>query len=60
MKSEEYAAFGRNSFFSHINNFQNLYETIVKGNIRENYIRRMEERGRIFPEIDYRIFKTGQ
>jgi 1,4-alpha-glucan branching enzyme len=60
MKSEEYAAFGRNSFFSHINNFQNLYETIVKGNIRENYIRRMEERGRIFAEIDYRFFKTGQ
>lgn len=60
MKSEEYSAFGHNSFFSHINNFQNLYETIVKGNIRENYIRKMEERGRIFPEIDYRIFKTAQ
>ena len=60
MKSDTYSMFGRKRFLSHINNFQNLYEMIIKGNISENSIRTMEERDNIFPEIDYRIFKSKQ
>jgi 1,4-alpha-glucan branching enzyme len=60
MKSDTYTSFGRKSFVSHINNFHTLYEMIMRGNVCENNICTMEERGRIFPEIDYRIFKTNK
>ena len=60
MKSDAYSLFGRSSFFSHIKKFQNLYEMIMKGNVQENIVCTMEEHGRIFPSIDYRIFRTRQ
>lgn len=42
----------------HTFRFNKLYEDIVNGNINENWLREVERRDNIFPEMDYRIYRS--
>ncbi len=40
----------------HINWFTRLYEMVKRGNIDEPWLRTLEERDNIFPEVDFRVY----
>ncbi|HNX77477.1 MAG TPA: DUF1957 domain-containing protein [Candidatus Rifleibacterium sp.] len=42
----------------HTFRFNRLYENIVKDQINENWLREVENRDNIFPEMDYRIYRS--
>ncbi|HAE39388.1 MAG TPA: DUF1957 domain-containing protein [Candidatus Riflebacteria bacterium] len=42
----------------HAFRFTRLYEDIRKGSISENWLREVERRDNIFPEMDYRIYRS--
>lgn len=42
----------------HTFRFNKLYEDIVNDRINENWLREVENRDNIFPEMDYRIFRS--
>jgi 1,4-alpha-glucan branching enzyme len=41
---------------AHLTNFNNLYEQIKRNAIDDNYLKDLEYRHNIFPEIDYRVY----
>jgi 1,4-alpha-glucan branching enzyme len=57
MKNDAYADYARRRFTVHIGRFTRLYESIVSGDIREEMLQDIEERDRIFPAIDYRVYR---
>ena len=42
----------------HVFRFSKLYEDIRSGSINENWLREVERRDNIFPEMDYRIYRS--
>ena len=48
--------FARSKFTEHIENFFGLHEGISSGVINTTYLRRLENKDSIFPDIDFRIF----
>jgi 1,4-alpha-glucan branching enzyme len=42
----------------HIQRFMAIYDQVTSGNINEDYIRDCEWRDNIFPEIDYRVYRS--
>ncbi len=47
-------------FVSHTNRFNGLYEQIMGNRIEENFLKDIEWRDNIFPEINYRVFSTEE
>lgn len=46
-------------FQSHIHRFDLLYKALESGEVDEDLLTEIESRDNIFPEIDYRIYRTG-
>ena len=44
---------------THLQNFLNLYDQIKGGWINEEQLKVLEERNNIFPEMDYRLYRSG-
>ncbi|MGB9715626.1 MAG: glycoside hydrolase family 57 protein [Thermodesulfovibrionales bacterium] len=55
--SSEYA---KKRFTEHTLTFNRLYEYIISGNIPENWLFDIENKNRIFQEIDYRIYQKKE
>jgi 1,4-alpha-glucan branching enzyme len=60
MDSSTAAGYARKRFEEHIMRFNNLYESIITGNISENWLRKVEEKDSIFKDIDYRIYRDEE
>jgi 1,4-alpha-glucan branching enzyme len=60
MKSGSSAGYAQMRFETHISRFTCLYESILSGAIRESILQEMEDRDKIFQDIDYRIFRSRQ
>jgi 1,4-alpha-glucan branching enzyme len=39
--------------------FNNLYQSIISGDISESWLREIEEKDSIFKDIDYRVYRNG-
>jgi len=57
MKTGAHADYARRRFAEHIGRFTRLYASIIAEDIREETVQEMEEKDRIFPAIDYRVFR---
>jgi len=60
MDSSTAAEYARKRFEEHIVRFNNLYHSIIDGHIAEGWLREIEEKDRIFQDIDYRVFRNGK
>jgi 1,4-alpha-glucan branching enzyme len=60
MKNGLSDGYARTRFETHISRFTCLYESILSGIVCEVTLREMEDRDRIFQDMDYRIFRSGQ
>ena len=58
MNSGSYADYARKRFATHVSRFTRLYETIVSGHVKEGILTEMENRDRIFQNIDYRVYRS--
>lgn len=56
MKSGNATAYARRRFEEHISRFNHLYRSIISGAIPERGLSEIENRDRIFQDIDYRVF----
>jgi 1,4-alpha-glucan branching enzyme len=52
--AKEYA---KKRFEEHIRRFNRLYQSIISGNIPERWLAELEDKDRIFQEIDYEIYR---
>ena len=43
----------------HIGRFLRLYDEILSGNINEEFLRDLEEKDNIFPDLDYRVYAAA-
>jgi 1,4-alpha-glucan branching enzyme len=59
MDSSTAAGYAKKRFEEHIMRFNNLYRSIISGNIPEKWLGEIEEKDRIFKDIDYRVFRNG-
>lgn len=57
IKNNTYADYARRRFAMHVGRFARLYESIVSGVFHEEALAEMEEKDRIFPNIDYRVYR---
>jgi 1,4-alpha-glucan branching enzyme len=58
MKTGSHVQYAVERFRSHTDNFTNLYEDMKSGNLDEEYIRRLEGKNNIFPDIDFTVYCT--
>ncbi|GAB4489217.1 MAG: DUF1957 domain-containing protein [Thermodesulfovibrionales bacterium] len=56
MKTGTAVEFARESFTTHLRNVFHLLKMLESGEIRLGSLERIEEKNRIFPEIDFRVF----
>lgn len=57
IRNDRCADYARNRFATHIARFAALREGILSGNVDERNLKAMEEADRIFPWLDYRVFR---
>lgn len=58
IKNDSDAGYARNRFQTHIGRFAWLYDSILSGNLQESRLAEIEDRDRIFPNIDYRVYRS--
>ena len=58
LKTGSHVSYAIERFRSHAENFTNLYEDVKSGNLDEEYLRRLESKNNIFPDIDYSVYCT--
>jgi len=56
MKTGNTAEYAKRRFEEHIKNFGLLYNSLISGKIHAAWLAAIEDRNRIFPKIDYRIY----
>jgi 1,4-alpha-glucan branching enzyme len=59
MDSSTAAGYAKKRFEEHIMRFNNLYRSIISGNIPEKWLGEIEEKDKIFKDIDYRVFRNS-
>ncbi len=59
MKNATHDAYARMRFATHIGRFSQLSAVVESGRIQEKALSDMERSDSIFPEIDYRVFRSG-
>ncbi len=59
MKTGTVVSYAHKRFKDHIARFTRLYEAIKSGSIDEPYLVEIESRDNIFPEIDYRVYRSA-
>jgi 1,4-alpha-glucan branching enzyme len=60
MDSSTAAGYAKKRFEEHIMRFNNLYQSIISGDISESWLREIEEKDSIFKDIDYRVYRNGK
>jgi 1,4-alpha-glucan branching enzyme len=60
MKNDLCTDYARNRFAAHIHRFTFLYESILTGDMQEKTLAEMEDRDRIFQDIDYRVYQKSR
>lgn len=45
---------------NHVGRFARLYEMLTNGTIEERWLAEVESRDAIFPDLDYRVYKSGR
>jgi predicted glycosyl hydrolase (DUF1957 family) len=60
MKTGNAGEFARNTFTEHISSFFSLSRQISSGRISVEKLAVLEEKNKIFPGIDYRVFAVRQ
>jgi 1,4-alpha-glucan branching enzyme len=58
MKTGTTVEYARKRTRDHTFRFNKLYEDIINDHVNENWLREVEWRDNIFPEIDYRIYRS--
>ncbi len=58
IKTGSHSSYAVERFRSHAENFTNLYEDIKSGSLDDGYIKRLEWKNNIFPDIDYKVYCT--
>jgi len=58
MKTGSHVQYAVERFRGHAENFTNLYEDVKSGSLDEEYLRRLEDKNNIFPDIDYTVYCT--
>jgi 1,4-alpha-glucan branching enzyme len=58
MKTGSHVQYAVERFRGHAENFTNLYEDVKSGSLDEEYLRRLEGKNNIFPDIDYTVYCT--
>ena len=58
MKMGTTVGYAKKRVKDHIFRFNKLYEDITAGNINEAWLREVERRDNIFPEMDYRVYSS--
>ncbi|MFY9139842.1 MAG: DUF1957 domain-containing protein, partial [Thermacetogeniaceae bacterium] len=58
MKTGTMVQYAKMRFQSHIANFTRLYEDIKGNKIDERWLNELESINNLFPEIDYRIYRS--
>jgi 1,4-alpha-glucan branching enzyme len=59
INNDSAAEYARKRFQTHISRFTYLYESILSGHVQERTLTEMEDRDRIFQNIDYRVYRSG-
>jgi len=59
MNAGDATEYAKKRFTEHTARFNSLYKSIVSKNIPKRWLVEIEDRDRIFADIDYRVFKTG-
>ncbi len=60
MKNETATQYAKKRFEEHISRFNFIYQSIISENIPEKWLTEIEEKDRIFPEIDYSVYGSKQ
>ena len=60
MKMGTTVGYAKKRVKDHTFRFTKLYEDIMSGNINEPWLREVERRDNIFPEMDYRVYSTNR
>jgi 1,4-alpha-glucan branching enzyme len=58
IKTGSHSSYAVERFRSHTENFTNLYDDLKSGSLDEEYIRRLEWKNNIFPNVDYTVYCT--
>lgn len=56
MKNETATQYAKKRFEEHISRFNFIYQSIISENIPEKWLTEIEEKDRIFPDIDYSVY----
>lgn len=59
MNAGDATEYAKKRFTEHTARFNSLYKSIISKNIPKRWLVEIEDRDRIFADIDYRVFKTG-
>lgn len=44
----------------HVSNFTRIYEDLCRNTVNTEWVTRIEKRNNLFPDLDYRIFRSGE
>ncbi len=58
MRSGTATAYAKKRFEDHIGRFNHLYQSIISGDIQEKWLNEIEDKDRIFQDIDYRVYRS--
>ena len=58
MKTGSHVPYAVERFREHVGNFTSLYEDVKSGNLDEDYLKRLEDKYNIFPDIDYSVYRS--
>ena len=58
MRAGTATAYAKKRFEDHIGRFNHLYQSIISGNIQEKWLNEIEDKDRIFQDIDYRVYRS--
>jgi 1,4-alpha-glucan branching enzyme len=58
MGSDTAAEYAKKRFEEHTSRFNSLYQSIISGHIPEKWLGEIEDKDRIFQDIDYRVYRT--
>ena len=56
MKTGTHVEYARRRITEHISRFTRLYQQLTRGRVDEVYLESLEQKDKIFPNIDFRIY----
>jgi 1,4-alpha-glucan branching enzyme len=58
MKTGTFVSYARKRVREHLSNFNKIYENLCRNTVDTEWLTRIEKKHTIFPDLDYRIFKS--